>query len=248
MGKTRMCSPRTCIPLKRCQSSGRWLRGSHCPNSIASWTEATTNRAPSSAARRSRNSTTSGKLWPVSTWTTGKGNFAGQNAFSAILRRTIESLPPEKSSAGRSNSAATSRMMKIASASSASRPASWTGAAARRSVNISSPLFTPGRERSGSPDELLRFQVAEHAGTRGLNRLPAGGEDQFGCQRRLVGVVDAREAGPLARTRQGIEALHVAGLALFEGGCDVGLHKSNALSLDQLADRIARLPVGRDGR
>jgi hypothetical protein len=32
---------------------------------------------------------------------TGKGIRAGQKAFSAILSRTIESLPPEKSSAGR---------------------------------------------------------------------------------------------------------------------------------------------------
>ena len=76
-------------------------------------------RAPST--RRSRNSRTSGKLWPVSTCMTGKGNLAGQNAFSARRSITIESLPPENSSTGRSNSAATSRMMWIDSASRASR-------------------------------------------------------------------------------------------------------------------------------
>ena len=46
---------------------------------------------------------------------------AGQNAFSASRSMTAESLPPEKSMTGRSNSAATSRMMWIDSASSASR-------------------------------------------------------------------------------------------------------------------------------
>ncbi len=49
----------------------------------------------------------------------GNGNLPGQNAFSASRSSTIESLPPENSSTGRSNSAATSRMMWIASASRA---------------------------------------------------------------------------------------------------------------------------------
>ena len=105
-----------------------WLRdarGPVCsttrPLSIDSWTLATTRRSPSSATRRSRYSTTSGKLWPVSTCMTGNGNFAGRNAFSARRSITIESLPPEKSSTGRSRSAATSRMMWIASDSRASR-------------------------------------------------------------------------------------------------------------------------------
>ena len=40
----------------------------------------------------------------------GKGDRAGQNAFSASRSMTMESLPPEKSSTGRSNSAATSRI------------------------------------------------------------------------------------------------------------------------------------------
>src|SRR6187399_935766 len=52
---------------------------------------------------------------------TGNGNLPGRKAFSARRRSTIESLPPEKSSTGRSSSAATSRMMWIASDSSASR-------------------------------------------------------------------------------------------------------------------------------
>ncbi len=64
---------------------------------------------------------TSGKLWPVSTWTIGNGKRPGRNAFSARRSSTIESLPPLKSSAGRSNSAATSRMRWIASDSRLSR-------------------------------------------------------------------------------------------------------------------------------
>ena len=50
--------------------------------------------------RASRNSSTSGKLWPVSTCITGNGSRAGQNAFSASRSITIESLPPENSSTG----------------------------------------------------------------------------------------------------------------------------------------------------
>ncbi len=91
------------------------------PLSIDSWTDATISRTPSSATRRSRNSSTSGKLWPVSTCMTGKGSRAGQNAFSASRSMTTESLPPENSSTGRSNSATTSRMMWTDCASSASR-------------------------------------------------------------------------------------------------------------------------------
>ena len=50
---------------------------------------------------------------------------AGQNAFSASRSITIESLPPENSSTGRSSSATTSRMMWIASASSVCSWVSW---------------------------------------------------------------------------------------------------------------------------
>ena len=79
------------------------------------------SRSPSSATRRSRKSRTSGKLWPVSMCMTGNGKRAGRKAFSASRSSTMESLPPENSRTGRSNSAATSRMMKTDSASSASR-------------------------------------------------------------------------------------------------------------------------------
>jgi hypothetical protein len=43
------------------------------PASIESWTEATISRVPACAARRSRNSSTSAKLWPVSMCMTGNG-------------------------------------------------------------------------------------------------------------------------------------------------------------------------------
>jgi hypothetical protein len=95
------------------------------PESIDSCTDATISRAPTSATRRSRNSRTSAKLWPVSTCITGNGVRAGQNARSASASITIESLPPENSSTGRSNSAATSRSTWIDSASSMSSCESW---------------------------------------------------------------------------------------------------------------------------
>src|ERR1700693_6585554 len=50
----------------------------------------------------------------------------GLKAFDARCSRTAESLPPLKSRTGRSDSAATSRMMKMASDSSRSRwPRAW---------------------------------------------------------------------------------------------------------------------------
>ena len=68
---------------------------------------------------------TSAKLWPVSTCITANGMRPGQKAFSARRSMTMESLPPENSRTGRSNSAATSRMMKMDSSSSSSRWVRW---------------------------------------------------------------------------------------------------------------------------
>jgi hypothetical protein len=53
---------------------------------------------------------TSSKFWPVSTCITGNGTRAGANALVAKCSMVIESLPPENSITGRSNSAATSRI------------------------------------------------------------------------------------------------------------------------------------------
>src|SRR5882757_6120551 len=96
------------------------------PWSISSWTEATSSRSPYSSTTLSRNSITSGKLCPVSTCMIGNGTGAGANALRASCSISTESLPPEKSITGCSNSAATSRMMNIDSASSVSRSPSST--------------------------------------------------------------------------------------------------------------------------
>ena len=91
------------------------------PLAIDSSTEATTSRAPLRSTASSRNWMTSGKLCPVSMCMTGKGSRAGKKAFTARCIITTESLPPENRRQGRSNSAATSRMMWIDSASSIRR-------------------------------------------------------------------------------------------------------------------------------
>lgn len=113
-------------------STGVWIRlripspdSRTSPLASASGTLATTSCSPSSATRWSRYSRTSGKLCPVSTCMTGNGMLAGANAFWASRSITIESLPPEKSSTGRSISATTSRITKMLSASSASRCDTW---------------------------------------------------------------------------------------------------------------------------
>src|SRR3989338_1967192 len=91
------------------------------PRLMESSSERTISRSPRSAASLSRVAITSGKLCSVSMCTSGNGNFAGRNAFSARRSITMESLPPENSSAGFLHSAATSRMMWMDSLSSASR-------------------------------------------------------------------------------------------------------------------------------
>ena len=118
--------------------------------------EATISRSPSSLTRRSRNSSTSGKLWPVSTCMTGNGNAPGRNAFSASRSSTIESLPPENSSTGRSSSAATSRMMWTASASSAR---SWDEAGPSCG---STRHAGPRSSRSARPTPRAAVRLAAH--------------------------------------------------------------------------------------
>jgi len=81
------------------------------PRLIESSTVRTMSRSPSSAARRSRNAMTSGKLWPVSMCISGNGKPPGRNAFSASRSSTAESLPPENSSTGLWHWPATSRRM-----------------------------------------------------------------------------------------------------------------------------------------
>jgi len=65
------------------------------PRRIDSSTERTIRRSPSSAARRSRNSITSGKCARCR-WQQREGKRPGRNAFSARRSRQIESLPPER--------------------------------------------------------------------------------------------------------------------------------------------------------
>ena len=86
---------------------------------MAFWFVCTIKSRPRSRAIWSRNSIISRNLYVVSTCSSGNGMRAGQNALRARCSITMESLPPENSSTGRSNSAATSRMMWMLSASSA---------------------------------------------------------------------------------------------------------------------------------
>ncbi len=119
------------------------------PLAIESSRWPTTRRSPISATRRSRNSMTSGKLWPVSTCTSGKGSLPLNSlpetrclkAFSASRSTTHESLPPENSRAGRSKAAATSRRMKIASSSRWSR---WRWSASGSNCSRFTGAFMPG--------------------------------------------------------------------------------------------------------
>ena len=93
--------------------------------------------------------------------------------------------------------------------------------------------------------ELL--ELRDHASRRLLRREPLRVDDDLGVLRRLVRVVDAREALDLAGERLRVEAVHVAARALVERGPDVDLDE-RAVLLDQRACVAARLGVRRDRR
>src|SRR3954464_6867711 len=158
------------------------------PASIGPCTGATMRSRPGSATARSRNSITSGKLCPVSTCITGNGTRPGAKAFAARCDNTIESLPPEYSSTGFSSSAATSRMMWIASASSASR---W-GSARVTSVMRSDRALALApddleRHVAVPVDELVHRLQAELDGHR---EVAHGVLELLGADARGVGVED----------------------------------------------------------
>jgi hypothetical protein len=104
--------------------SGCGWRGPVCsvtrPSSMSSCTDATTSRTPCSATRRSRNSMTSGSCGRCRRASPGTACGRPERLLGQV-QHDDESLPPLNSSTGRSNSAATSRMMWIASASSERR-------------------------------------------------------------------------------------------------------------------------------
>src|SRR3954447_19474858 len=106
----------------------------------------------------------------------GNGSFAGQNAFSASRHITIESLPPENSSTGRSNSAATSRMMWIDSASSTCRCESsyMDGCTEREGYPLLCDLRTQPTTQSDRPiDEIVGDQRLQSVGFVGVGPCPA---------------------------------------------------------------------------
>src|SRR4026209_2072921 len=87
----------------------------------------------------------------------GNGIRAGATAFLAMASMTLESLPPEKSRHGRDISAATSRKMKMLSASRLRR---WLRTWDFKGLRISS------RRRGGSP------KVSSRRAPRVARRLP----------------------------------------------------------------------------
>ncbi len=141
------------------------------PWSMESCTLATSSRAPSASTWASRYSRTSAKLWPVSTWSTGKGIRPGLKALAARWSRTAESFPPLNSRTGRSDSAATSRMMKMASDSSRSRCPRGCSTGLTRAVT-DPPAPRRSRARGG----------AMLVGSEGRRRCPWGlsNHDHFG--------------------------------------------------------------------
>ena len=123
---------------------GHPARGRSSPGPLA-----TSSRSPSSATWLSRYSMTSAKLWPVSMCRIGKGKPPGRKALAARCSRTAESLPPLKRSTGRSDSAATSRRMKMAWDSSRSRWSTGGGPRRRARRRQVARRQVPGRSVEG---------------------------------------------------------------------------------------------------
>ena len=167
----------------------------------------------------------------------GNGNLPGLNAFSASRSRTIESLPPEKSSTGRSSSAATSRKMWTASDSSSSRCVSGRERARRAH---SSDSTRSGRRLSSSSRSM-------HGGGRLAGRAAGRLQPQLGLERLLVRRRDAGEVLDLAGERGRVEPLRIAARALLERRRDVDLDERRVL-LDEGARVAAHLLVRRDRR
>ncbi|CAI8871170.1 hypothetical protein EMIT0194MI4_30043 [Pseudomonas sp. IT-194MI4] len=97
-----------------------WVSGL-IPCATPSGLTCTSRSRPSSSTMRSRNAYISLNFHWVSTCITGNGSLPGKNALRARCSITAESLPTEYSITGLSNSAATSRMMWMLSASSCFR-------------------------------------------------------------------------------------------------------------------------------
>src|ERR1700722_18679395 len=115
---------------------------------------------------------------------------AGLNAFSASASITIESLPPENSSAGRSNSAATSRMTWI---DSASRTSSWDRRKSDRMLS-----FPDGTDVLDSTDVLDGTGLLHSTEQQSGDCRPTNQDIR---QERILPVVDDRTA---------VDAGHVA--------------------------------------
>ena len=81
----------------------------------------------------------------------------------------------------------------------------------------------------------------EHQRGVRLRRGVLGVERQLGVQRRLVRVVDAGEAGDLARARLGVPALDVALLADLEGRVHEDLHERvRGATISRTSSRVSR--------
>ena len=164
-----------------------------------------------------------GEVPPVSMCMTGKGTGAGQKAFLATCSMTMESLPPENSSTGRSNSAATSLKMWIDWASSAPR---WDrryrpdptppvpSCSPESSPCVVSPTDAllgcpPGPARSLGPGLAAPAPAPGSSGGRGgLTAVPAAGLPIGFSDRVPVGVlgrrVQPRASWRRSRSRRGL--------------------------------------------
>lgn len=110
----------------------------------------------------------------VSTCITGNGSLPGKNALRAVCSITAESLPMEYSITGLSNSAATSRMMWMLSASSCFRCVSLSTMATHESFLMNGQRAVFERGILAQRPLLIRTPTR----TKGHMNMPASSADE----------------------------------------------------------------------
>src|SRR2546421_129660 len=229
------------------------------PASSASGTDATRSCTPSSPTRRSRKSSTSGKLCPVSTCITGNGIRAGANAFSA--RRPVAGhRGGTRPSPGR-------RGVPLARAAVVPVPVDIPGhprrdLRARRTHRYqvgAEPLGDLGQEFRRAGPAHRQAQPATGGRVGGHRRV--GGREVGGQHAVLGGQGDGRRR-QVGRGRRGARPqpdvdgpVGTAGLAVFPGTVQ-GIHDPDALGVEPGGiipypffgeHRVTRPPAGQGG-
>ena len=191
-GKTRMFSPLRCLPLYRFHSSGRWLRGSHWPNSSRKLNTRSFARAFSSSRRAPPNT--------------------APNLFSRMPRSSVTVCSRLRGAPGYSSWTRPASMSSWTFATTSRSPYFSTTLVAELDdlVEVLAGVDVHHRERHRRRPECLHRQVQHHHGVLAAGEQQAGPLDgrgdlaedvhRLGFQPVEIGhLVRDSHSGPFAR-------------------------------------------------